>query len=288
MLAVTSELAFIESLRALARDPAARNLDDDCAVLQIGSETLILTHDMMAQGAHFRADADMADVAWKLVAVNLSDLSAKGAEPLGVLLGYSLGDHDARFVEGLGAALKAFDVPLLGGDTVRAPGARCFGLTAIGRASHVPVPDRRKARAGETVWVTGTLGRAMLGFEGQAEHLAAFNRPHPLLAEGKALAPHVGAMMDVSDGLLLDCWRMARASGVTIALDSHAVPVADPARREECLRWGDDYELLFTLPAGIAPPVPATAIGGTAMRAEAPLIVDGAPITSPDGLGYRH
>jgi len=257
-------------------------------VLQIGSETLVLTHDMMAQGTHFRANSDPADVAWKLVAVNLSDLAAKGAEPLGVLLGYSLGEDDARFVEGLGAALKAFGVPLLGGDTVRTTGARMFGLTAIGRASHVPVPDRRKARPGETVWVTGTLGRAMLGFEGQAEHLAAFNRPRPLLAEGKALAPHVTAMMDVSDGLLLDCWRMATASDVTIALDSTKAPVADPARREECLRWGDDYELLFTLPAGIASPVPAAAIGSVALRADAPLILDGAAIESSQGLGYSH
>ncbi len=257
-------------------------------MLELGSETLIVTHDMMAQGTHFRARADMADVAWKLVAVNLSDLAAKGAEPLGVLLGYSLGEGDARFVKGLGEALAAFNVPLLGGDTVRAAGARSFGLTAIGRATHIPVPDRRMARPGETVWVTRTLGRAMLGFEGQQEHALAFNRPMPLLAEGKALAPHVGAMMDVSDGLLLDCWRMASASGVTLALDSMAVPVADPARRAECLRWGDDYELLFTLPAGIASLVPAAPIGSVLPRGNCTMILDDVNVASPDGLGYRH
>ncbi len=275
-------------LRGLARNPAARNLDDDCAVLELGSEMLILTHDMMVQGTHFRSDADMADVAWKLVAVNLSDLAAKGAQPIGVLLGYSLGDDDTRFVEGLGEALAAFEVPLLGGDTVRSAGTPSFGLTAIGRATHVPVPDRRKAQPGETVWVTGVLGRAMLGFEGQEEYVQAFARPLPLLAEGKALAPHVGAMMDVSDGLLLDCWRMASASGVTIDLNSAAIPVADPARRGECLRWGDDYELLFTLPAGIASPVPAARVGNLLPRADCPLILEGTPIAEPDGLGYRH
>lgn len=285
---MTNELKFIESLRALARDPAARNLDDDCAVLELGGETLVVTHDVMAEGTHFRADADLADVAWKLVAVNLSDLAAKGAQPLGVLLGYSLGENDARFVEGLGEALKAFDVPLLGGDTVRAGGSRHFGLTALGRATHVPVPDRRKARSGDTVWVTGVLGRALLGFEGREDHLEAFSRPWPLLAEGRALAPQVGAMMDVSDGLLLDCWRMACASGVTIELDSAAVPVADPARRDACLRWGDDYELLFTLPAETAPPVAATLIGTVMPRGAAPLIIDRAPVPAPDGLGYRH
>ena len=88
---MTTELAFIDALRRIGTHPAARGLDDDCAVLELGSETLILTHDTMVEGVHFLPDADPADVAWKLVAVNLSDLAAKGAEPLGVLLGYMLG-----------------------------------------------------------------------------------------------------------------------------------------------------------------------------------------------------
>jgi thiamine-monophosphate kinase len=285
---VTNELAFIDALRALARSPVARDLEDDCAVLELDSETLVLTHDMMAESTHFRSDADMANVAWKLVAVNLSDLAAKGATPLGVLLGYSLGDNDARFLEGLGEVLEAFDVPLLGGDTVRAEGSRIFGLTAIGRATHVPVPDRRRTQPGDSVWVTGVLGRAMLGFEGQAEHLASFNRPMPCLSEGEALAPHVTSMMDISDGLLLDCWRLAKASGVSIELESSAIPVADPDRRGDCLRWGDDYELLFTLPAGCEPPVPATMIGTVATQGGCPLFLDGLAHTDPEGLGYRH
>jgi len=283
-----SESTFIAALRAIASSPAARGLDDDAAVLEMGGETLVLTHDMMSEGTHFRAGADMADVAWKLVAVNLSDLAAKGAEPLGVLLGYTLGEGDARFIDGLREVLARYDVPLLGGDTVRAAGPRSFGLTAIGRASHVPVPDRRNARPGEAVWVTGVLGRAMLGFEGQPEHLLAYHRPAPRLAEGTALAPRVGAMMDVSDGLLLDCWRMAAASKVSIRLEREAVPVADPARRGACLRWGDDYELLFTLPDGSAPPVPATRIGRVEAENAAALMLDDEILTPEDGLGYRH
>ena len=285
---MANELKFIDALRALATHPAARGLDDDAAVLEIGGETLILTHDMMAQGTHFPANADMADLAWKLVAVNLSDLAAKGAEPLGILLGYALGEDDAGFVAGLRDVLEAFNVPLLGGDTIRAKGARCFGVTAIGRATHVPVPDRRNARPGEAVWVTGALGRAMLGFEGQAEFAGAFARPVPRLAEGRALAPHVGAMMDVSDGLLLDCWRMATASDVTIELDRDRLPVADPARLDECIRWGDDYELLFTLPEGFHPPVAANAIGRVAQKNGAALRLDGTTLTPADGIGYRH
>src|SRR5687768_16330346 len=93
---VSSELSFIASLRGLAAHPSARNLDDDCAVFEVGSETLILTHDMMVEGVHWLSGQDPADVAWKLVAVNLSDLAAKGAEPVGVLLGYSLGGDDSR------------------------------------------------------------------------------------------------------------------------------------------------------------------------------------------------
>jgi thiamine-monophosphate kinase len=249
---------------------------------------LVLTLDTMAEGTHFRAGADLADVAWKLVATNLSDLAAKGAEPLGVLLGYQLGEDDARFVEGLRDVLGTYNVPLLGGDTVRAESGRSFSLTAIGRATYTPVPDRRGASSGDDVWVTGTLGRAMLGFEGQEAHLQAYSRPSPRLTEGQALAPHVTAMMDVSDGLLLDAWRMARASDVTISLDSTETPVADPARRDECLRWGDDCELLFTLPAGLASPVDAYRIGSVLPAAEADLILDGSGIVEPEGLGYRH
>lgn len=278
-------------MRLLASDPAARNLDDDCAVLPVGSETLVLTHDMMAEGVHFRPDANMSDVAWKLVATNLSDLAAKGAEPVGVLLGFALGDNDALFAQGLGEVLAAYNVPLLGGDTIRTTSPRTFGLTAIGRATHVPVPDRRNAAACEALWVTGTLGRAMLGFEdigGNGEHAQAFLRPHPRLVEGRALAPVVGAMMDVSDGLLLDCWRMATASQVSIRLDSEMIPVADPARRNECIRWGDDYELLFTLPDGVAPPVLATRIGQVTRHDNAHLWLDKTALTPDAGLGYRH
>lgn len=283
-----NETEFIAALRALPLHPGARRLQDDCAVLDIGGEALILTHDTMAEGTHFPAGADLADVAWKLVAVNLSDLAAKGAEPVGVLLGHSLGPDDERFLAGLSEVLEAYRVPLLGGDTIRAAGTRTFGLTAIGRASHVPVPDRRGAKPSDAVYVTGTLGRAMLGFEGAAEHLESFKRPSPLLAEGRALAPYVTAMMDISDGLLLDARRMADASEATIALDRSAIPVAEPGRLDDCLRWGDDYQLLFTLPDGTAPPIACTRIGTVEPRGFAPLFLDGHPILNAEGLGYQH
>ena len=114
---MSAERAFIESLEALATDPAARGLQDDCAVIDVGGETLVLTHDMMVEGVHTLPGQDPADIAWKLVATNLSDLAAKGARPIGVLLGHMLGGDDARFVAGLTEVLARYDVPLLGGDT---------------------------------------------------------------------------------------------------------------------------------------------------------------------------
>lgn len=289
---MSREADFIQSLRALATHPAARGLADDCAVLELGSETLVLTHDVMVEGTHYLAGSDMADAAFKLVAVNLSDLAAKGAEPVGVLLGHMLGADDARFAEGLAGVLGTYQVPLLGGDTVSGEGPKSHGITAIGRATHTPVPSRSGAQVGDAIYVTGTLGAAMLGFEalrdGTGADHAAYSRPRPLLAEGKALAPHATAMMDVSDGLLLDAFRMAEASEVSIAIDSAAVPVADPARRIDCLTWGDDYQLLFTLPAGTESPVPATRIGTVEPRGFAPLFLDGEALLNPEGLGYTH
>ena len=282
---MSGESAFIDSLRALAPHPAARGLLDDAAVLQVGGETLVATHDMMVERVHFLADADPADVAWKLVAANLSDLAAKGAAPLG--------EDDARFAEGLADVLDHYGVPLLGGDTVAGGPPRAFGLTALGRATHRPVPSRAGARPGDALWLTGRLGAAMLGFEALRDRTGgdstAYRRPLARLPEGQAVAPLVTAMMDVSDGLLLDAWRLAEASEVSLAIDGAAVPIATPQdRRFDALRWGDDYELLFALPAGTEPPIPATRIGMVEPRGFVPLFLDGEPIANRDGLGYEH
>ena len=289
---MTTELAFIDALRKLAQHPAARGLDDDCAVLEIGGEALVLTHDTMVEGVHYLAAQDPADIAWKLVAVNMSDLAAKGAEPLGVLLGYMLGAGDARFLAGLEEALTAYGAPLLGGDTVSGKGPQVLGLTAIGRATHRPVPSRSGVMPGDRLWITGPVGAAMLGLEalraGTGDSLP-YRRPQALLAQGRALAPYVTAMMDVSDGLLLDAARMARASGVTLAIGSAAVPLATPeARRAEALRWGEDYQLLFTAPTRFTPPVQAFRIGEAVAMRQAPLCVDGHLLSEADGLGYEH
>ncbi|KLE35143.1 thiamine-phosphate kinase [Aurantiacibacter luteus] len=286
-----NETDFIAALRALPLHPGARGLKDDAAVLDIGSEILVLTHDVLVEGRHYLPSQDMADVAWKLVATNLSDLAAKGARPLGVLLGHMLGGDDARFLAGLDEVLSHYGVTLLGGDTVAGDAPRSFGLTAIGAATHTPVPSRAGAQPGDALWVTGTIGAALLGFEALRSGTgdpAAYTRPLARLPEGETLAPHVSAMMDVSDGLLLDAFRMAEASGVSLAIDSAAVPVGEKARSMDCLTWGDDYELLFTLPAETPCPVAATLIGAVEPRGFAPLFVDGEAVANPQGLGYVH
>jgi len=287
------ETAFIDMMRALARHPGARGLADDAAVLELGGEALVLTHDMMVEGVHYLPGQDMGDVAWKLVACNVSDLAAKGAEPLGALLGAMLGEDNQGFASGLSEALDHYGMPLLGGDTVSGGPPRSFGLTAIGRATHRPVPSRSGARPGDAIYVTGELGAAMMGFEalrdGSGADNTAYRRPLARLDEGQALAPLVTAMMDISDGLLLDAWRLAGASDVTLALDSKAVPIAAPEeRRLDALRWGDDYELLFTLPPGTAPPVPATRIGTAEPKGFVPLFLDGEPLANSEGLGWQH
>jgi len=310
---MTTEPAFIAALRALATDPAARGLLDDAAVLG----DLVLTHDMIVGGVHFLAADPAEDVAWKLLAVNLSDLAAKGARPIGALMGYTLaGDErwDEAFLAGLRQALETFDTPLLGGDTVSVlPGTpRALGLTAIGRAVG-PVPSRSGAQAGDALWVTGTVGDAGAGLrialgqiEGEAGLLRRYRRPQPRLEAGRHLAPVVTAMMDVSDGLLIDAARMAEASGFQVAVELTAVPLSAPYRaacgddvaaRIDAATAGDDYELLFA-----ASPDSRAAIGALAAQLGLPMtevgrfapgegiivLEHGAALPLPPRLGWHH
>jgi thiamine-monophosphate kinase len=309
---MSAEADFIAALRALATSPAARGLADDAAVLELGGRRLVLTHDVLAEGVHFLAGDPPEDVAWKLLAVNLSDLAAKGATPLGVLLGYPLGEEawNRAFVEGLGAALAAFNVPLLGGDTVAAP--RVLGLTAIGEAAG-PVPSRGGALPGDGLWVTGTIGdsgaglRALTGGLPRDDFLVArYRRPVPRIEAGRRLAPLVTAMMDVSDGLLIDALRLAEASGVGVAIELADLPLSGPCRRlagdDVAARLaaasaGDDYELLFTASLaqaeqiraiGAALGLPLTRLGGCHPGEGLSLSMDGEPLPLPPRLGWEH
>jgi len=278
-------------------------------VLETGAGAIVLTHDMIVEGVHYLPDDPPGDVAWKLVAVNLSDLAAKGARPMGVLLGFTLGEAawDKAFAEGLGVVLRAFGVPLLGGDTVSAP-ARVLGLTAIGRAERIP-PNRSGAAPGDQLWVSGAIGDAGAGLAALREGRDApalierYRNPRPRLEAGERLVPMVRAMMDVSDGLLIDAGRMAEASGCAVAIALDTVPLSAPylalkgEARLEAATAGDDYELLFAADPGQAAAIlalaeeiglPLSPIGSFAAGAGLSLTEDGAPVPLPARLGFEH
>ncbi|OAN54957.1 thiamine-phosphate kinase [Sphingobium sp. TCM1] len=303
---MSAESRFLTLLRLLAHDPAAQGLVDDVAILPVGDRRLILTSDTMVEGVHYLPTDPAADIGWKLAAVNLSDLAAKGARPVGCLLNYALsGDDvwDEAFIAGLGEALDRHAMPLLGGDTVKMPAgsARSYSLTAIGEATG-PVPTRTGARAGDRLYVTGPVGDAGIGLDlASADPSAtgplveAYRRPRPRLVEGALLAPVATAMMDLSDGLLIDAARMAQASGVAITIDHVPLsPALEKVRGASisvqiaAARAGDDYELLFALPRGVTPPVRAVPVGHVAAGSGLTLMIDGAVIPLPDRLGWEH
>ncbi|MDR6787115.1 thiamine-monophosphate kinase [Sphingomonas sp. BE138] len=288
-----TEADFLARLRTLPLHPGAGGLRDDTAALA----GLTLTTDTLVEDVHFLSGDPPRDVAWKLVATNLSDLAAKGALVEGILLNYPLRDPawDVAFLDGLDDALRTLACPLVGGDTVTLPAGapRILTVTAIGRDA--AAPPRSGARAGDALWVTGTIGDAGAGLAiAQAGHgdpalLARYRRPVPRLAEGRALAPLVHAMMDVSDGLLIDAARMAAASGLAVTVDLAAVPlapgIADPLAAATA---GDDYELLFAAPAALALPFPATRVGTFATGTGLSLTQDNRLIPLPARLGYQH
>jgi len=306
------ESQIIERLRRIATAPGARGLLDDVAVL----EGFVVTHDTIAEGVHFLPQDPPASVGWKLVAVNLSDLAAKGATPAGALLSLTIsgpGEWETTFLGGVEAACESYRLPLLGGDTIALPptSPRVLGLTAIGRAGS-QVPDRASAQPGDSLWLVGTVGDAAAGLallqadaKADGSLVDIYRRPIPQLGAGQALAPHAHAMMDVSDGLLLDAKRMARASGCAISIDLEALPLStafvaergqDRPARLFAATGGDDYALLAALPPELDPEtlsLPSrtriSRIG--ALVAGEPgitLTFDGEPVELPEILGFEH
>ena len=306
------EAGLLEALRQLATTRAARGLADDCAVLDwpLGLQ-LVTTQDMLAEGVLFTPACPPASVGWKLVAVNCSDLAAEGARPVGVLLGAGIGagrdlSWALQLVQGVGAALARFDAALLGGDTIRAGERTVLSLTAIGSLPAGAAIGRAGAADGDDLWLSGAIGGAGLGLRvvrggsfGAADALLLkrYRWPTPRLALGLALRGIASAMLDVSDGLLLDAARLGEASGVAIDIDSARIPLAAEVRASgvavaELATLGDDYELLFAAPEGKrrqvlqaaeVARVPVTRIG--TVGAGAGVRLDGA---SPARLGFLH
>lgn len=272
------EAAFIaRHFAALTRGhPAARGLADDCAVLTPSpGEDLVLTTDSLVEGVHFLpGDAP----GFKALAVNASDLVAKGATPFGYLLTLALPDAAdetlvRRLTAGLAEAQDAFGCVLLGGDTDVTPGPLTLTVAAFGSLPSGTAVSRGGARPGDRIVTTGTIGDAALGLalrkdDGLAEHWglqaeaaaylrSRFDAPVPRLPAAALVREFASAALDVSDGLIKDAERLAEASGCQVRIEAARVPLSPPARAAldtghvgiaTLLTGGEDYEVLAAVP----------------------------------------
>ncbi len=274
--------------------PDSLGLRDDAGLLtpRPGCQ-IVLTADALVAGVHFFADDPPGSIARKALRVNLSDLAAKAARPLGFLLTLGLPpDWTAAwlgdFAGALGDDARAHACPLIGGDTVATPGPLTLSITALGEVAAGGMLPRTGARPGDRIYVSGTIGDAALGLRARRDsgwavvlsaadrqHLAdRYLHPRPRLALRHALA-HATGGMDVSDGLVGDAAKLLRASGVSGTLDLRSLPLSeaaaavvrfDPATLDLAVTGGDDYEILATVP-----PTKAAAFEAEAARAGVPV-----------------
>jgi len=311
-----AEFALIaRHFRPLA-GPGALDLQDDAAVLAPPpGRDLVLTCDAMVAGVHFLPDDPPDLVGRKLLRVNLSDLAAKGAAPIGYLMTVSTPRDTpdawfAGFSAGLNRDQHEFGVTLLGGDTTSTPGPISLSLTILGHVATGQAVHRAGAAPGDGIWVTGTIGDGALGLavargrlaDATGYLLSRYRLPQPRL--GLAIAGVATAGMDVSDGLVQDLGHICRASGVAAEIDASLVPLSDQARAAgpdwlcACLTGGDDYELSLAVPpaheaslrqAANAAGISVTRIG--IFRAGQPEVMvrgpDGTPMSLTRG-GWSH
>ena len=298
-----SEDSLIARHFAPLAGPGGLHLQDDAALLTppAGCD-LILTKDALVAGVHFFADDPPADIARKALRVNLSDLAAKGAEPLGFLIALALppawrDDWLADFAKGLKADIEVYRFALLGGDTVFTPGPLMVSVTAIGACARGRMVRRTGVEPGDDLFVTGTIGDAALGLRVRQGLLAlpdAAHRAHlrdrylvpqPRSALAAALQRLAHAGMDVSDGFVGDLTKMLRVSGCGATIDLDALPLsaaarvaisADDALFETAATGGDDYELLVA-----APPAARAALVTAASEAGIALTLVGAAHAGP-------
>ena len=313
----------------LAKDfPGAYGLRDDAAVIEVpDGHDLVVTTDALIAGVHFFADDAPADIGWKALAVNVSDLAAKGATPLAYSLALALppppsAEFLAGFAAGLGEAQARFGIALCGGDTTSTRGETMISVTAFGTVPHGQALQRGNARPGDSLYVSGTIGDAALGLKlrrGDAETagwpigedarrwlIHRYLRPEPRTALAPALLAHASAAMDVSDGLGIDCRRLCAAAGVAAGIDAAAIPFAaealplvqSPSLLRAAITGGDDYEILAAIRGGEETAFEAAAaragIGVTrigVLAAGAPSVTISAPDSTTLDLGsggYEH
>lgn len=255
--------------------PGAFGLRDDAALLTPDPGTdLVVTSDPIICGVHFFPTDGPADLAWKALAVNASDLAAKGAEPLGYMLTLAFPEPPERewvraFSDGLRSAQESFGCRLIGGDTDLTPGPLTIGVTLIGTVPRGKFVPRQGAAKGDHVFVTGTIGDSAIGLavhrelpplarlsvEDKSFLLGRYLRPQPRLRLAETLRAHASAALDISDGLIKDLSRLAGPLG--FALEFPRLPLSkaaatalaiEPALTHAILSGGDDYELLVAVP----------------------------------------
>jgi len=267
--------------------PAALGLRDDVALLEPPSgDDLVLTTDALVAGVHFFADDPPEAIAQKALRVNLSDLAAKGARPLGFLLSLALPrdwreDWLKAFAAGLGADAEAFGCPLAGGDTVATPGPLTLSVAAFGAVPHGRMAARSGVKPGDRLYVTGTIGDAAIGLlarQGRGLDIAQADRnflldrylaPQPRVALAPAMAAYAHGGMDVSDGFVGDLTKMLAVSGVSarvrvyrlpLSLAARAAIAANPDLFTVAATGGDDYEIIASVAPDSAPAFEAAAL----------------------------
>ena len=263
-----SEFDLIAKYFAPLAGAGGLGLLDDAAVITpaIGKD-LVISKDMLVAGVHFFEDDDPAQIDSKALGVNLSDLAGKGASPIGYFLGLAFSQDISdtwleSFASGLELSQTKHGFCLLGGDTVKTPGPLTISITVFGDVAGGQVIKRSAAKAGDIVYVTGTIGDAALGLIERKKAgngprntylLNRYLEPEPRVALGKAMVGIVGAGMDISDGLLADASHMMKVSGCGIHID--CIPLSSAAKEQladdsnlwqTILAGGDDYELLLT------------------------------------------
>jgi thiamine-monophosphate kinase len=274
---MASEFDLIAQCFAPLAGPEGLGLKDDAALFLPSPKTeLIYTVDAMSAGVHFLPDEDPGVIAQRLMRVNVSDLSAKGAKPRGYLLTIALPreldiEWVQAFAEGLAKDQDEFGIKVIGGDTVSTDGPLVLSLTAIGEAPLGGMVRRAGAKTGNDLYVTGTIGDAAFGLEVARGGLATlpdadrayledrYRKPQPRLKYGQMLSAEniATAAADVSDGLLADAGHIGIASGVDIEISARSVPLSEAAQKivdaenrlADAITGGDDYELVFTAPS---------------------------------------
>lgn len=310
-----NEIGEIGLIRRIARVLGTSGIGDDCAVLDIGTEYLVVTIDMLHRVTDFPREMTGEDIGWMSVAVSLSDVAAMGARPLGVVAAMGIpGDTDVEFVEaiarGMDECARTYGTEVVGGDTDQHQELTMV-TAAMGLVRKDAVKRRSGAKPGDLLCVTGYLGSPAAAFKVLIEGREAspedrqalvrkFFRPEPRLSEGMILSgyPGVTAMMDVSDGLGKSVYELSTASKVGFEICADRLPVLDATRRvaksraellDMAVCFGGEFELLFTLDPATLQEIKGIDFTVIGKVTESGLILDdGGKKSEIRCMGYEH